>query len=92
MSILKERKKWTWVYGILILGSPLSVNNSLQYLSVYRVLINPKNNDDIFNIYVNAYPGSKELKTNFDYRLRFLLGNKILELREELLIKNRFSE
>jgi len=36
--------------GYLIRGTPLSVENRLQFLndSVYRVLLNPKNIDEIF--------------------------------------------
>ena len=52
---------------------------------------NPKNLSELFNVYVNTHPGSEHLKANFQYGIRFLLANKMVELREELIMKERFG-
>lgn len=55
------------------------------------MLVNPENIDELFKIYVNTYPGLNNLKAKFEYGLRYLLENGIVELREELLIQVRFG-
>ena len=89
----KEEKTDHECMVYLIGSTPLSEEKRLQFLNdgVYRVLTNPKNVGELFNLYVNTHPNAEHLKANFQYGIRFLLGNKMAELREELIMKERFG-
>ena len=81
------------MYGTYNWSTPVSQEKRLQFLNdgVYRVLTNSKNVGELFNFYINTHPGSEHLKANFQYGVRFLLANNIVELREELIMKERFG-
>ena len=77
--------------GYLISATPVSEEKHLQFLNygVWRILTNPKNVGELFNLYVNTHPGSEHLKPEFEYGLRFLLAKNMAELREELFTEER---
>ena len=90
----KEEKTVDERIEYLISGNPVSKESPLQFLNdgVYRVLTNPKNVDELFNLYVNTHPGAEHFKPEFEYGLRFLMGKNMAELREELFTKERSDD
>jgi len=72
---------------------PLNEDKRIQFLSerTRRVLKHSENIDALFSVYQETHPRSDHLKPKFEYGLRYLLGNHVVELREKLSLKDWFG-